>query len=157
MNLEETQTMLGLAFLENHPRLEVMQNLNRIAVKLEDSAMQAIILNAVQRIYLPSTTKLTIEAQDAIFEVLALFCEHCVKATFSTMQDHDFREVHTQMEKIMEIQEETWRKKQTSSATAAANTALDWLVESIIGRNLSIAERAVMRGIFLRRQHLRGI
>ncbi len=149
--------MLGLAFLENHPRLEVMQNLKRIAVKLEDTAMQAIILNAVLRIYVPSTTKITIKTQDTTFEALVLFCEHCIQATFSTMQNHDFREVHAQMEKIMEIQEEAWRKKQASSSTAAANTALDWLGESIIGRNLSIAERAVMRGIFLRRQHLRGI
>jgi hypothetical protein len=136
MNIEEIQTMLGLAFLENHPRLEVMQNLNRIALKLEDSAMQAIILNAAQRIYVPSTIKLAVQTEDTTFKALVLFCEHCVEKTFRTMQDHDFREVHSQMEKIMEIQEEAWRKKQVSSATAAANTALDWLGESIIGRNL---------------------
>ncbi len=156
MNENEIKTMLGLAFLENHPRLEVLQNLARIAAKLEDTQMQAVILNTAERIYLPSTARLAPSSQDEIFMALYNFCEHCLEATFLTMQDHDFRDVHRQMEQIMVVQEEAWRKNRRSSASPAANTALDWLGESIIGRSLSVAERAVLRGLFVRRQLLRG-
>ncbi len=156
MNQNEIKTMLGLAFLENHPRLEVLQNLARIAEKLEDEPMRLLILNVAERIYLPNTAQLAPNSQDEIFIVLYNFCVHCHQETFLTMQDHNFRAVHGQMEQIMLVQEEAWRKNRRSSATAAANTALDWLGESMIGRNLSVAERAVLRGLFVRRQHLRG-
>ncbi len=153
MTENEIQTMLGLAFLENHPRLEVMQNLVRIASKLETPE---VILNFAQRIYLPSTDKISLQNPDEVLFVLLEFGEYCTTQIFSRMEDCDLREILVQMDKILNALENAWRKNQVSRAGMAANTALDWMIESIIGRGLSTAELAVMRGIYLRRQHLRG-
>lgn len=155
MNENEIQTMLGLAFLENHPRLEVMQNLVRIASKLENPELRMVILNFAERIYMPSTSKTVTPKVDEIFAGLLEFSEYCTNQTFKRMEDSSLREVLGQIEKILNALENAWRKNQISSAKTAANTALDWMIESIIGRGLSSAELAVMRGIYLRRQHLR--
>ncbi len=156
MTENEIQTMLGLAFLENHPRLEVMQNLVRIASKLETPELNVVILNFAQRIYLPSTDKISLQNPDEVMAVLLEFGKYCTTQTFKRMEDCDLREILVQMDKILNALENTWRKNQPSRAGMAANTALDWMIESIIGRGLSTAELAVMRGIYLRRQHLRG-
>jgi hypothetical protein len=156
MNENEIQTMLGLAFLENHPRLEVMQNLVRIASKLENLEWQKVIFNCAERIYLPSTTRIKPPISDEVLAVLLEFTEHCTNQMFTKMETQNLREILAQIEKLLNALENTWRKNQISSAKAAANTALDWMIESIIGRGLSTAELAVMRGIYLRRQHLRS-
>ena len=156
MNENEIQTMLGLAFLENHPRLEVMQNLVRIASKFETQALNMVILNFAQRIYLPSTSKMSVPITDEVLAVLLEFSEYCTTQTFKSMESQNLREILGQIEKLLNALENAWRKNQISSASPAANTALDWMIESIIGRGLSTAELAVMRGIYLRRQHLRS-
>jgi hypothetical protein len=156
MTENEIQTMLGLAFLENHPRLEVMQNLVRIAGRLEQPEQQMVIHNFAERIYIPSTNKTKAQNPDEVFTSLLEFAQYCTSQTFDRMETLHLREILVQIEKLLNALENTWRKNQVSSAKAAANTALDWLIESIIGRNLSPPELAVMRGYYLRRQHLRA-
>ncbi len=155
MSENEIQSMLGLAFLENHPRLEVMQNLVRIALHLEPEAWRGMVLNYAERIYLPETLALRLESRDMVFLALMDFCETCVQARFERMKDQDLRSIWQYAEKILIALEEEWRTGRASSASKAANTALDWLSEALMGRNLSPPELAVVRGFSFRRRNIR--
>jgi hypothetical protein len=149
----QIETVLGVAFLENHPRLEVMRGLADIAAhlpKTEQAAMYACVL----QIFLPDTAKTPVVHQDVVFLALLAFAEDCVQTDFPTMVQKPFREARVWMESILQALETVWRLGQVSSASLAANRALDWLGESI-GQHLNSAELAGLRGYYMRRRNLR--
>jgi hypothetical protein len=154
MTPSQLETLLGVAFLENHPRLEVMRGLSDLAAHLPEFEQQAV-LSCVARIFLADTPKKVVSSQDPVFLVLLAFAEDCVQTNFPTMAQKPFREARVWMENILQALEENWRTGRTSSAKLAANRALDWLGESI-GQHLNSAELAGMRGYYMRRRNLRG-
>jgi hypothetical protein len=149
----QLETILGLAFLENHPRFEVMRGLADIAAHLPETE-QSAICGCVLQIFLPSTPKTPVLKQDVVFLALLAFCEDCVQTDFLTMAQKPFREARVWMERILQALETVWRLGQVSSADLAANRALDWLGESI-GQHLNSAELAGLRGYYMRRRNLR--
>jgi hypothetical protein len=154
MTPSQLETMLGVAFLENHPRLAVMRGLADLAVHLPEPEQHAI-LNCVARIFLADTPKAMVSSQDPVFLGLLAFAEDCLLTDFPTMAQKPFREARVWMENILQTLEQNWRTGQSSSASLAANRALDWLGESI-GQHLNSAELAGMRGYYMRRRNLRG-
>jgi hypothetical protein len=149
----QVETVLGVAFLENHPRLEVMRGLADIAAHLPESE-QAAIYACVLQIFLPDALKVPVLNQDVVFLALLAFCKDCVQTDFPTMAQKPFREARVWMEQILQALETVWRLGQGSSASLAANRALDWLGESI-GQQLNSAELAGLRGYYMRRRNLR--
>jgi hypothetical protein len=154
MTSSQLETMLGVAFLENHPRLEVMRGLADLAAHLPEPEQQAM-LNCVARIFLPDTAKVAVPSQDPVVLALLSFAEDCVQTSFPTMAQKPFREARVWMEHILQALEEIWRTKQNSGASLAANRALDWLGECL-GQHLNSAELAGMRGYYMRRRNLRS-
>jgi hypothetical protein len=144
MTPSQLETMLGVAFLENHPRLEVMRGLSDLAAHLPEPA-QSAVLNCVARIFLPDTPKAVVSSQDPVYLALLAFCEDCVQTDFPTMSNKPFRQARVWMENILQALEENWRRGQSSSASLAANRALDWLGECLV-QSLNSAELAGMRG-----------
>ena len=153
MNLE---TLLGMAFLENHPRLEIIKGIADIAAVLPDTDMQNAILNIAEQIYLPSHQKYLPQSQDSIFLALLQFCENVAAQNYPNMPSREFRAARADMEQLMTVLEQAWRKNHVSSAKLAADRALDWLGEALIGKILGTAEIADMRGYYMRRRHLRS-
>ncbi len=157
MTETELETMLGLAFLENHPRIEIIQGLARIAQALPDTSMKKVVLNSMQFVYLPETDFIIhYSSTDYIWIALEKFCQQSANRSFASMKTRDFTELKTDMENLIEALENAWRHKQTSAATPAVQLALEWLREAVFGRNLNIAERAVLRGLYNRERELRA-
>jgi hypothetical protein len=151
----EADTLLGLAVLENHPRLEAMRGLMSISTALTVPLQRRRVQRLLEIAYNNETRPAQLEG-DMVWNALERFC--VMLATddrWTDLSKLEFGLLPREMERLLAALEEAKRRHQVSLASAAAFAALTWLRERLFGRVLSVAERAVMRGLYDRERHLR--
>jgi hypothetical protein len=151
----DADALLGLALLENHPRLEALRGLSSIAAALT-VPLQRRRLERLLEIGFYNEVKPARLEGDAIWNALERFCTMlATDQRWINSQRIEFALLLREMEQVLGALEEARRLQEVSSATPGALAALVWLRESLFGRALNPAERAVLRGLYERERHLK--
>jgi hypothetical protein len=150
----DADALLGLALLENHPRLGALRGLASIAAALS-APLQKKRIERLLEIGFYGETKPTQLESDAVWNALEYLC--IMLATDERWRDLsklEFALLLREMERLLGALEDMQRQQQRSSATPGARAALVWLRELLFGRALNVAERAVLRGLYERERQL---
>ncbi len=151
----ETDALLGLAALENHPRLEAMRGLNSIMMTLTVPTRRKHIQRLLEIAYNNEAHSALLEG-DEFWNALERFCAMlATDQRWSNRNELEFVHLPTEMGRLLEALETNARQHQSSSAAFGAFEALLWLRESVFGRTLNAAQRAVLRGLYERERNLR--
>jgi hypothetical protein len=148
--------LLGLAVLENHPRLAALRGLVSIASALTAPLQRKRIerLFEIGFYFEPKPAQLE---GDAVWNALERVCVMlATDERWLASRELEFAVLLRTMESLIVVLEEMRRQQRDSSAAPGVIAALVWLRELLFGRSLNVAERAVLRGLYERERHLRG-